>query len=186
MHSGIRIGLGALFVFLSATAMAQDGPVVPPEVQAIFPPSEDYCYAAHIAAKDMKPKQKLTDFYLYRLFNPDPALEEIELTREEESRTAVMREKLELEKHLEGVREQLASLQQSARAFQERLSAAEADKERLLSDKTEVHQATPITSVRQLNALNLSSYALRSWPYAVAWLWPRRFTSTIAIKLLSP
>ena len=82
----MRLPMVAVFAaVLAMPAQAQDRPAVPPEVRAIFPPSEDYCYAyaAHTAAKDMKPKQKLTDFNLYRLYDPNPSLEEIELPRQE-------------------------------------------------------------------------------------------------------
>ena len=76
------IPIAVLAIAAAAPVLAQDGPVVPPEVQAIFPASADYCYAARKTPADMKPKQKLTDLYLYRLYDPNPALEEIELPRE--------------------------------------------------------------------------------------------------------
>ena len=80
----MRVPLVTIFAaVLAMPVQAQDGPAVPPEVQAIFPSSTEYCYAAHMAAKDMKPKQKLTDFYLYRLYDPNPALEEIEPSRQQ-------------------------------------------------------------------------------------------------------
>lgn len=63
-------------------AVAQEPPAVPPEVQAIFPLDADSCYAAHMAKPELKPNQKLTEFYLYRLYDPNPQLEEIQLPRD--------------------------------------------------------------------------------------------------------
>ncbi len=62
------------------------------------------------------------------------------LSNEETARTASLREKLELEKQLEGLREQLGAQQASLRAFQERAAAADADKSRLEHEKTELER----------------------------------------------
>ncbi|MEK7232449.1 MAG: hypothetical protein AAB268_01425 [Elusimicrobiota bacterium] len=59
------------------------------------------------------------------------------LSHEETARTAALRDKLELEKQVEGLREQLGAQQASLRAFQDRLSSSEADKFRLESEKSE-------------------------------------------------
>jgi hypothetical protein len=64
------------------------------------------------------------------------------LSREEEARTAALRDKLEVEKQLEGLREQLGAQQSTLRAFQDRFSAAEADKFRLEAEKTELERLT--------------------------------------------
>ncbi len=77
------IPLAVLFAAVATPVLAQDAPAVPPEVQAIFPSSADYCYVARMTPADMKPKQKLTDFYLYRLYDPNPALEEIQPPRQQ-------------------------------------------------------------------------------------------------------
>jgi chromosome segregation ATPase len=62
------------------------------------------------------------------------------LSREEEARTGALRDKLELEKQVEGLREQLGAQQASLRAFQDRLSSSEADKFRLESEKSELER----------------------------------------------
>ncbi len=62
------------------------------------------------------------------------------LSHEEAARTAALRDKLELEKQLEGRLEQLGAQQASVRAFSDRLEAAEADKSRLESEKTELER----------------------------------------------
>ncbi len=62
------------------------------------------------------------------------------LSREEESRTGAVRERLELEKQLEGLREQVGAQQASLRAFQDRVAAADADRARLESEKTELER----------------------------------------------
>jgi hypothetical protein len=64
------------------------------------------------------------------------------LSREEEARTAALRDKLEMEKQIEGLREQLGAQQSTLRAFQDRFSAAEADKFRLEAEKTELERLT--------------------------------------------
>ena len=64
------------------------------------------------------------------------------LSREEEARTSSLRDKLEVEKQLEGLREQLGAQQTSLRAFQDRLAASEADKFRLESEKIELERLT--------------------------------------------
>lgn len=56
---------------------------VPGDVRTLFPVGTDACYAASTAATDKKPGQKLTEFYLYRSYEPNPALEEIDMTRDE-------------------------------------------------------------------------------------------------------
>lgn len=77
------IALAALAIAVATPVLAQDAPAVAPEVEAMFPSSVDYCYAARMTAKDMKSKQKLTEFYLYRLYDPNPALEEIQPSRQQ-------------------------------------------------------------------------------------------------------
>ena len=62
------------------------------------------------------------------------------LSREEESRTGALRDKLEVEKQLEGLREQLGAQQSTLRAFQDRFASAEADKFRLEAEKTELER----------------------------------------------
>lgn len=62
------------------------------------------------------------------------------LSTEEAARTAALRDKLELEKQLEGLREQSGAQQASLRAFQDRLASSEADKARLESEKTELER----------------------------------------------
>ena len=62
------------------------------------------------------------------------------LSNEEAARTAALRDKLELEKQLEGLREQLGAQQASLRAQQDRLAGMEADKSRLESEKTELER----------------------------------------------
>jgi len=64
------------------------------------------------------------------------------LSREEEARTAALRDTVALEKQLEGAREQTGALQASLRAYQDRLAAAEADKASLESEKTELERLT--------------------------------------------
>jgi hypothetical protein len=49
----------------------------------IFPLGEESCYGATFTGKDMKPGQKLTEFYTYSLHAPHPELERIELSRDE-------------------------------------------------------------------------------------------------------
>ncbi len=62
------------------------------------------------------------------------------LSNEESARTAALRDKLELEKQLEGRLEQLGAQQASVRSLSDRLAAAEADKARLESEKTELER----------------------------------------------
>jgi chromosome segregation ATPase len=62
------------------------------------------------------------------------------LSNEESTRAAALRGKLELEKQIEGLREQLGAQQASLRAFQDRLAASEADKSRLQTEKTELER----------------------------------------------
>jgi chromosome segregation ATPase len=62
------------------------------------------------------------------------------LSTEEAARTAALRDKLELEKQLDGLREQLGAQQASLRAQQDRLASVEADKSRLESEKTELER----------------------------------------------
>jgi len=62
------------------------------------------------------------------------------LSREEETRAAALRDKFELEKQVEGLREQLGSQQASLRAIQDRLGKSEADCARLASDKMELER----------------------------------------------
>lgn len=64
------------------------------------------------------------------------------LSREEDSRTGALRDKLELEKQVEGLREQLGAQQASLRAMQDRVASIEADKARLESEKTELERLT--------------------------------------------
>ena len=73
----------ALLVAAATPVLAQEQPSVPPQVQAIFPSDADSCYVSQTAAKNLKPKQKLTDFYLYRLYDPNPALEELQPPRDQ-------------------------------------------------------------------------------------------------------
>jgi hypothetical protein len=80
----MRLKIAVTIAMLNAGgALAQDEPAIPPQVLEVFPMGEDRCYRTHFEPHDMKPKQKLTDFYLYRLFDPNPAKEEVELTRAE-------------------------------------------------------------------------------------------------------
>ncbi|UPT73160.1 MAG: flagellar FlbD family protein [Elusimicrobiota bacterium] len=62
------------------------------------------------------------------------------LSREEDARTNALRDRLELEKQLEGLREQSGAQQASIRAFQDRVAAAEADKAKLEAEKTELER----------------------------------------------
>ncbi|MDO8756607.1 MAG: hypothetical protein Q7J64_01225, partial [Elusimicrobiota bacterium] len=62
------------------------------------------------------------------------------LSNEEAARTAALRDKLEVERQLEGLREQLGAQQASLRAFQDRLATAEAEKSRLEMEKTELER----------------------------------------------
>jgi len=62
------------------------------------------------------------------------------LSREEEARTAALRDRLELERQLEGLREQVGAQQSSLRNFQDRLATSEAEKSRLESEKTELER----------------------------------------------
>ncbi len=78
-----HLSIAAILLLGTTAALAQDQPAVPPEVQAIFPLNADSCYAARVSPADMKPKQKLTEFYLYRLYDPNPALEEVQLPRDQ-------------------------------------------------------------------------------------------------------
>lgn len=62
------------------------------------------------------------------------------LSNEESARTAALRDKLEVERQLEGLREQLGAQQSSLRAFQERLAISEAEKAKIEAEKTELER----------------------------------------------
>lgn len=80
----MRLLIAAIILpMLAVGATAQDAPVVPPQVQAMFPLGEEACYAASFSASDMKKGQKLTAFQMYRLFDPDPLQEAVQFTRDE-------------------------------------------------------------------------------------------------------
>jgi hypothetical protein len=64
------------------------------------------------------------------------------LSREEELRVAGARERLELEKRADALREQLSAAQVSLREQQDRVAAVEADKTRLSREKAELERAT--------------------------------------------
>lgn len=64
-------------------AHAQDSEGLPPQVAEMFPPGEDICYLARMDKPDRKPKQTLSEFYLYRSYSPNPALESVGLSRAE-------------------------------------------------------------------------------------------------------
>lgn len=78
------IGTGA------AVALAQDdGPRGGPITLSMFPRGEEFCYgrkydAAHLKAN---PGQTIREFYLYNLFDPDPAKEEVQHTVEDARRS---------------------------------------------------------------------------------------------------
>lgn len=79
----MRLAL-ALAAFLIATpCVAQEDDSIPPEVLALFPRGVESCYAAHLDKGALQSGQTLTDFYLYRLFDPNPATEDVPFSREE-------------------------------------------------------------------------------------------------------
>ena len=73
----------AATLLLAAPAFAQDEGAIPPEVLALFPQGTESCYAAHVDKGALKPGQTLTDFYLYRLFDPNPKTEDVAFSRDE-------------------------------------------------------------------------------------------------------
>ena len=75
--------IAALSFVFAPPALAQDGTVVHPKVQAMFPLGEEVCYSASFKRQDMKAGQKLTAIQMYRLFDPNPLKEAVEFTREE-------------------------------------------------------------------------------------------------------
>ncbi len=79
----MKTPLGVLaLLLLSGAALAQEQPATPKDVLELFPRGQDACYAARLE-EGRGPKAKLAEFYLYRLFDPDPRKEDIDLTREE-------------------------------------------------------------------------------------------------------
>ena len=78
--------IAALSFVFAPPALAQDGTVVHPKVQAMFPLGEEVCYSASFKRQDMKAGQKLTAIQMYRLFDPNPLKEAVEFTREEGDR----------------------------------------------------------------------------------------------------
>jgi hypothetical protein len=80
MRLCLAVALTAVF---AGCALAQEGPVIPKPVLDMFPAGEDACYVGRFEPQAMKPKQKLTEFHLYRLFDPNPAKEAVEFTREQ-------------------------------------------------------------------------------------------------------
>ncbi len=69
-------------LFLTAGALAQEA-ASPKLVQEMFPRGEEACYAASLPTPAMKPRQTLSAFYLYRLFDPDPQAETVDFSRDE-------------------------------------------------------------------------------------------------------
>lgn len=72
-----------LFVLSLAEARAEDGVGLAPAVAAIFPRGEEVCYLAGPETTGLKSGQKLSEFYLYRFYDPLHAREEIGPSREE-------------------------------------------------------------------------------------------------------
>lgn len=64
-------------------ALPASGQEVPPRILEMFPPGQDACYGAKLSGSGLKSGQTLSEFYLYRSYEPNPALEEIAMTREE-------------------------------------------------------------------------------------------------------
>ena len=79
----MRVALALFAVLMAAPALAQEDNAIAPEVLALFPQGMESCYAAAIGKGSMKSGQSLTDLHLYRLFDPDPAKENVAFTREE-------------------------------------------------------------------------------------------------------
>jgi hypothetical protein len=65
-----------------APALAEEPPKVPPDVEVLFPRGAEACYSARFRKDALRSGQTLTEFYLYRLFEPDPRQEEVALPRE--------------------------------------------------------------------------------------------------------
>ncbi len=64
-------------------ALPASGQEVPAQVHEMFPAGQDACYGAKLSGAALKPGQTLGEFYLYRIYEPNPELEEIAMTREE-------------------------------------------------------------------------------------------------------
>ena len=70
--------LSVILLLLSlAEARAEDGVGLAPAVAAIFPRGEEVCYLAGPETTGLKAGQKLSEFYLYKLYRPLHAREEM-------------------------------------------------------------------------------------------------------------
>lgn len=78
----MRLRLAATLLALTAhPCLAQ--PLLSPQMAAVFPLGEDYCYVARPKPADMQSEQKLVEFFLYHSHDPNPTLEEVQMPRED-------------------------------------------------------------------------------------------------------
>ena len=78
-----RLAIAVCFALSPVPSLAEEGGGLPQQVRALLPPGEDRCYLARFDAKDMKPGQTLSEFYLFHLYDPVHAKEAVEFSRDE-------------------------------------------------------------------------------------------------------
>lgn len=69
----------------SLPSLGEEPDSLAPALAALFPPGKDICYAAKLPRSAAKPSQTLAEMYLYRLYDPQLALEDVSLTHAEAS-----------------------------------------------------------------------------------------------------